>query len=162
MARTAGSGFLSVSQFAAREGVSRARALQWLAEGRIVGARRVGHHWAVPTDATVVRRAPGRPRARSRPDAGRLLREMARKYLWWREPGEAPQPDSVIAQVMELGDYSDVLRLEAALGRERLAGALRNAPPGRLSPRSWAYWHYRLGLAAPGKVPAPPRRRLKT
>lgn len=160
MASDAGSGFLSVSQFAAREGVSRARALQWLASGRIAGARRIGHHWAIPADTAVVRRAPGRPRARARPDAGRLLREMARKYLWWLQPGEAATPDAVIAQVMELGDYGDVLRLEAALGRERLAGALRSAPPGRLSPRSWAYWHYRLGLAAPGRAPKPPRRRF--
>lgn len=160
MASDAGSEFLSVSQFAAREGVSRARALQWLASGRIGGARRIGHHWAVPADAVVVRRAPGRPRVPARPAPDRLLREMAQKYLWWLQPGEAAQPDSVIAQVMELGDYGDALRLEAAFGRERLAGALRGAPPGRLSPRSWAYWHYRLGLAAPGRAPGPPRRRF--
>ena len=161
MAREPDSGFLSVSQFAAREGVSRARALQWLASGRIAGARRIGHHWAIPADAAIVRHAPGRPRKPAQPAADRLLREMARKYLWWLKPGETAQPDSVIAQVMELGDYGDVLRLEAALGRERLAGALRGAAPGRLSPRSWSYWHHRLGLAAPGRVPRPPRRRLE-
>lgn len=161
MVRDAATGMLSVSQFAAREGVSRARALQWLASGRIGGARRIGHQWSIPADAAVFRRSPGRPRARARPDPGRLLREMARKYLWWLQPGEAATPDAVIAQVMELGDYGDVLRLEAALGRERLAGALRRAPPGRLSPRSRTYWHYRLGLAAPGSVPRPAQRRFR-
>ncbi|MBI3069482.1 MAG: hypothetical protein HY323_19160 [Betaproteobacteria bacterium] len=85
---------------------------------------------------------------------------MARKYLWWLKPGEAPKPDATIVQVMELGDHGDVLRLEAALGREPLASALRRAGPGQLSPRSWVYWHYRLGLAEPGRVPRPPRRRF--
>jgi hypothetical protein len=158
MARDAAAGLISVSQLAAREGVSRARALQWIASGRIAGARRVGHHWAIPVDASIIRRAPGRPRAQARPAADRLLREMARKYLWWLKPGEAAHPDAAIVQVMELGDYSDALRLEAALGRIKLASALRRAAPGRLSPRSWAYWHYRLGLAEPGCVPRPPRR----
>lgn len=158
MARGAGAGWLSVSQFAAREGVSRVRVLQWLASGRIGGACRIGHHWAIPVDASVVRRAPGRPRARARPAVERLLREMARKYLWWLGPGEAVRRDAVIVQVMELGDYGDMLRLEAALGRERLASALRSASPGQLSSRSWAYWHYRLGLADPDRVPTPPPR----
>ena len=160
MAQDAGAGWLSVSQFAAREGVSRARALQWLALRRIAGARRIGHHWAIPAGAAIVRRAPGRPRAPARPAAERLLREMARKYVWWLKPGEAARPDAVIAQVMELGDYGDVLRLEAALGSKRLASALQSAGPGQLSPRSWAYWHYRLDLAEPGHAPRPPRRRF--
>jgi hypothetical protein len=162
MVRGAGGGFLSVSQLAAREGVSRARVLQWLAAGRVEGARRIGHHWAIPAGASVVRRKPGRPRRlpRARRVPTRLLGEMARKYLWWHKPGESAEPDRVITQVMELGDYEDILRLESAFGRERLARALQSAAPGRLSPRSWAYWHYRLGLAAPGKAPpSPPRRR---
>lgn len=163
MARDSGAGWLSVSQFAAREGVSRARVLQWLASGRIGGARRIGHHWAVPASAAVVRRPSGRPPAPAppRPAADRLLREMARKYLWWLRPGEAARPDEVITQVMELGDYDDVLRVETALGRQRLASALRGAGPGRLSPRSWTYWHYRLGLTGPGKAPPPPPRRFE-
>jgi hypothetical protein len=70
-------------------------------------------------------------------------------------------PDLAITQTMELGDYEDVLRLEAALGRERLAQALRRAEAGRFSERSWAYWHYRLGLARPGRVPRLPKRRLR-
>lgn len=162
MARSAGDGFLSVSQLAAREGVSRARVLQWLAAGRVEGARRIGHHWAVPAGTSVARRKPGRPRRlpRVRHAPTRLLGEMARKYLWWRKPGESAEPDRVIIQVMELGDYEDIVRIEDVFGRERLARVLRSAAPGRLSPRSWAYWHYRLGLAAPGKaLPPPPRRR---
>jgi hypothetical protein len=154
--------FLSVSQFAAREGVTRARVLQLLAARRLAGARRIGHHWAVPALATIERRAPGRPRGRRPEQRGRLLRAFARKYVWWLSGAEAAaMPDLAITQTMDLGDYEDVLRLEAALGRERLAQALRRAEAGRFSERSWAYWHYRLGLARPGRVPQLPKRRLR-
>lgn len=153
--------FLSVSQFAARERVSRARVLQLLAAGRVSGAQRIGHHWAIPAAASIERLSPGRPRGRRATPASRLLREMARKYIWWRSPAEvAANPDLAITQVMELGDYEDALRLEATFGPARLARALRSAEAGRLSGRAWAYWHYRLGLARPGKVPPLPKRRL--
>ena len=153
---------LSVSQFAAREGVSRARVLQLLAARRIAGANRIGHHWAIPGAARIERRSPGRPRNRRHAPAGRLLRDLARKYVWWLSPAELEaRPELAITQTMELGTFEDQRRLEAALGRERLAQALRRAEAGRLSERSWAYWHYRLGLARPGHVPPLPRRRLR-
>ena len=83
------SAFLSVSQFAAREGVSRPRVLQWLAAQRIPGALRVGHLWAVPAGATVTRRAAGRPVAGESASAQRLLAGLAKKYLWWLASGDA-------------------------------------------------------------------------
>ena len=73
----------------------------------------------------------------------------------------AARPDLAITQTMELGDFEDQRRLEASLGRDALAQALRGAGAGRLSARSWAYWHYRLGLAKPGRIPPLPRRRLR-
>ena len=86
---------------------------------------------------------------------------MARKYVWWLRPAEAlEQPFRVVSQVMELGDYDDVCRVETALGRKALVSALRQAEPGRFSPPSWAYWHYRLRLARPGAVPPLPRRAI--
>ena len=152
---------LSVSQFAAREGVSRARVLQLLAARRIAGARRIGHHWTIPAGSAIERRPPGRPRGRRAEPAGRLLRELARKYVWWGAPTEAESRTGlVVTQTMELGDYEDQRRLEVALGRERLVEALRGAGAGRFSARSWTYWHYRLGLAKPGRVPPMPRRTL--
>jgi len=152
---------LSVSQFATREGVSRVRVLQLLAARRITGARRIGHHWTIPAAAVIERRPPGRPRGRPPEPAARLLRELARKYVWWLSPREVgARPDLAVTQTMDLGDFEDQRRLEAALGRERLAQGLHRAEAGRLSPRSWAYWHYRLGLAGPGRVPPLPRRRL--
>jgi hypothetical protein len=87
---------------------------------------------------------------------------MAKKYVWWLSPAKAMQrPDVVAIQVMELGDYDDMCRFEAALGRDALARALARPEAARLSARSWAYWHYRLGLARPGRVPKQPRRSLR-
>jgi hypothetical protein len=161
MARHGGESLLSVSQFAAREGVSRARVLQLLAARRIAGARRTGHQWAIPAAARLERRRPGRPRRRPALSGESVLRRMARKYVWWLTPSEALARQHLVAsQVMNLGDYGDVRALEGALGRERLAQALRAAGPGRFTPRSWNWWHYRLGLARPGRVPPLPRRAL--
>jgi hypothetical protein len=81
--------------------------------------------------------------------------------VWWLSSREVgARPDLAITQTMDLGDFEDQRRLEAALGRQRLAQVLQRAEAGRLSARSWAYWHYRLGLARPGRVPPRPRRSL--
>ena len=118
--------------------------------------------WAIPAVSVIDRRRPGRPRGRQRESAARLLRELAGKYVWWLSPGDvAARPDLAITQTMELGDFDDQRRLEATFGRDRLADVLRGAQAGRLSARSWTYWHYRLGLARSGKVPPLPRRQLR-
>lgn len=88
-----------------------------------------------------------------------ILRQFAAKYIWWKTPGEALQyPDRVIAQVMDIGDYDDVQKLVARVGDEYLRRVLVRAEIGQFSARSWAYWHYRLGLATPGKVLPMPLR----
>ena len=134
--------------------------LQLLAAHRLPGARKVGHHWIIPAAAAIVRRSPGRPR-RQQPADQRLLRSLARRYVWWLSPAEAlTRPDFVATQIMEMGDYDDVLELEAALGSEALVRALRGAGAGRLSERSWIYWHHRLGLAG-RRIPPLPRRTLR-
>lgn len=116
---------------------------------------------ATRSAAPIERRPPDTPRGRRPEPAARLLREMASKYVWWRPLAEvAANPDLAITQVIELGDYEDVLRVEAAFGHARLAQALQGAEACRFSERSWTYWHYRLGLARPGKVPPLPRRRF--
>jgi hypothetical protein len=56
------------------------------------------------------------------------------------------QPDRVIAQVLEFGDFDSVLR---------------RAQPGWFSPRSWSYWHLKLGLSASGAVPPLPQGGLE-
>lgn len=88
------------------------------------------------------------------------LKQFAAKYVWWKTPEVAVrQPERVVAQVMNIGDYDDVQLLAAHVGDDYLHEVLTRAEIGQFNARSWAYWHYRLGLAKPGRVPAMPRRR---
>jgi hypothetical protein len=89
-----------------------------------------------------------------------LIACLGKKYMWWPAVGPAGHSeDRIIAQVMDIGTYADILRVEATLGRERLAEVMRHAEPGWIGARSWDFWRGRLlaqaGLATPE---GPPRR----
>lgn len=89
------------------------------------------------------------------------LKPLASKYIWWKTPEEAVvMPERVIAQVMNIGDYSDVQALASQVGDKVLRDVLTHAEAGQFNERSWAYWHYRLGLSSVGHVPALPVRRF--
>ena len=89
------------------------------------------------------------------------LKELARKYVWWKSPDEALRaPQRVIAQVMNVGDYDDVQMLASQLGPDARRETLNHAEAGQFDKRSWTYWHYRLGLADLGEVPPLPSRTL--
>jgi hypothetical protein len=101
----------------------------------------------------------------AKPNAARLdplaARRLAGKYLWWMSPEEAlKDQERLVAQVMTLGTFEDVRRIETELGDEYLRSVVKGARPGRFDDKAWTYWHYRLGLAEPGKVPALPQRRF--
>ncbi len=90
-----------------------------------------------------------------------LLTPCARKYVWWMTSEEAiTMPERIVAHVMNIGDYYDVQALATLVGDDYLRTVLRWAEIGQFTPRSWAYWHYRLGLAAPNQVPTMPERIL--
>lgn len=89
------------------------------------------------------------------------LKPLASKYIWWKTPEEAVvMPERVIAQVMNIGDYSDVQVLVSQVGDEVLREVLTHAEAGQFNERSWAYWHYRLGLAGMDNLPPMPVRRF--
>ena len=90
-----------------------------------------------------------------------VLKSLASKYIWWKTPDEAvSMPERVIAQVMNIGDYTDVQTLATQVGDDVLREVLSRAEAGQFNERSWAYWHYRLGLASVDRVPALPVRRF--
>ena len=90
------------------------------------------------------------------PDAETFLRAMARRYVWDQSEAEALAfSDRIIRRVMDLGSIDDAFDLEPILGRERLAEVLRISPAGAMRPRSWSFWHHRLGLIAPTEKPPP-------
>lgn len=63
-----------------------------------------------------------------------------------------------MAQVMEMGTFQDILVLEQVFGTSGLIRVLHAAEAGWFSPRSWHFWHYRLGMAKCGDVPPLPER----
>lgn len=101
------------------------------------------------------------PRGVVRQPDREVLKHYAAKYIWWKTPDEAIEiPERVVAQVMNIGDYDDVQALADALGDDYLRHVIEHAEPGMFSQKSWAYWHYRLGLSKPGQVPPMPQRRV--
>jgi hypothetical protein len=95
------------------------------------------------------------------PETLDALKDLAAKYIWWKTADEAvAMPDRVIAQVMDIGDYTDVQALVSLVGDDTLRRVLTEAEPGVFRDRSWAYWHYRLGLASLGNLPPRPARRF--
>ena len=94
-------------------------------------------------------------------EALELLRELAKSYVWWKSPEEAlKHPELIVSQVMNIGDYSDVQKMDSLINKEYLRQVILQADAGQFDKRSWHYWHYRLGLAAPGNVPPLPERNL--
>jgi hypothetical protein len=103
------------------------------------------------------RNAASEPRPQPTAQALACLRKQAARYVWWKTPEAAMEfPGRVAAQVMNLGDYQDVVEVIEAAGEDYLRDVLENAEAGQLDARSWHYWHYRLGLAEYGKKPVPP------
>ena len=95
-------------------------------------------------------------------ERARALIALSTRYCWDSIPAAAPsEPERVILRTMDVGAWEDVLELECVFGRRRLVAVLRGASAGALTPRSWSFWHYRLGLAD-SDTPPPPRpvRRL--
>ena len=90
-----------------------------------------------------------------------FFKTLAAKYLWWVTPDDAiNHPERIIIQVMNIGDFNDVTAVMKTVGEEQARELLIHAEAGQFSPRSWHYWHYRLGLAKPGCVPPMPIRRV--
>jgi hypothetical protein len=89
------------------------------------------------------------------------LGRWATKYVRWKASDEAlAHPERIVAQIMNIGDYDDVRALLKLLGEEYLRAVLQGAEAGEFNERSWVYWHYRLGVSEPGKVPTLPERRV--
>ena len=92
----------------------------------------------------------------------KMLSRLVARYLWWKPVDEVTDfSNQLIAQVMNIGDFADVNAMAKTVGDDRLRSVLTNAEAGQFTPRSWAYWHYRLGLAQVDKVPPLPARNLQ-
>lgn len=104
---------------------------------------------------------PGRPEHLQQGERGREFERLAATYSWDMRIDEARHwPYRLIRRVMDVGTLDDIVSMEASFGRDELANALATAEAGALRPKSWTFWHYRLGLVQPGAAcPSMPTRR---
>lgn len=87
---------------------------------------------------------------------------LALRYSWDLPlPQARDRPDRLLRRVMDMGLLDDLIAMEQCFGRDRLRTALATAEAGALRPKSWAWWHYRLGIVEPHSAPPPlPARRF--
>ena len=63
-----------------------------------------------------------------------IINSLASRYIWWKSPEEAAlMTERVIAQVMNIGDYADVLKLVNAVGEDVLRDVWENAQAGQFN-----------------------------
>jgi hypothetical protein len=87
-----------------------------------------------------------------------FLFDMAKRYIWWKTPDEAIlHPQRVLAQVMNIGVWDDLCKLDTLFPRQELIDVLERAEIGQFNARSWHFWHCRL---LDGEVPPMPERIL--
>jgi hypothetical protein len=87
-----------------------------------------------------------------------FLAALAARYIWWRS-APSPSDDRIIAQVISIGTYDDIRRLEAAFSPDELRGVMLRAAPGWISDRSWSFYRGRLQHRGVGPIPEEPPRR---
>jgi hypothetical protein len=84
-----------------------------------------------------------------------FLSDVSPRYVWWKTKEESLEnPNFIITQIMNIGDYKDIEILTSIFSKDTLVFALKNASPSNLTDKSWTYWHYRLGLT-PIEQPVP-------
>jgi hypothetical protein len=88
-----------------------------------------------------------------------FLLDMAKRYIWWKTPNEVIlHPQRVLAQVMNLGVWGDLCKLDALFSEQELLDVLKRAEAGWLNERSWYFWHCCLMFGEevppmPGRAP---------
>lgn len=79
---------------------------------------------------------------------------MARKYVWWQPPERTLTDRPLfLAQMMNLGTADDLRWLLSLVSDSELREVLRDPPVGIFNPRSWSFWHLRLGLTPTPELP---------
>jgi len=77
---------------------------------------------------------------------------IARRVCWWQSGDETlANTPRFLCQVMVFGTWDDTCFVFDHFGEAAFRDALRSAPPGLFTGRSWHYWHHRLRL-----LPVPP------
>lgn len=90
------------------------------------------------------------------PEQAREFERLARIYSWDMRLSEAKNwPYRLLRRVMDIGTLEDIVSMERFFGHDVLREALKGTEAGGMRPKSWTFWHYRLGIVPP-EAPCPP------
>lgn len=82
------------------------------------------------------------------------LAKVAQRVVWFEPPDEAlADPIRFVTYAMTYGTHDDMNVIRRYLSDAELREVLSHAPPGIFDPRSWAYWHLKLGQYPPPPLP---------
>lgn len=82
------------------------------------------------------------------------IEALSRRILWFEPPEVAlTNTNRFIAYAMRYGTHHDMELIRRYVDDNQLRDALKAAPPGVIDPRSWAYWHVKLGIFPPPEMP---------
>lgn len=82
------------------------------------------------------------------------LAKVAQRVVWFEQPEEAlADPIRFVTYAMTYGTHDDMNVIRRYLSDDELWEVLTHAPPGIFDPRSWAYWHLKLGRYPPPPLP---------
>jgi hypothetical protein len=86
-------------------------------------------------------------------NAGRIV-DLAKRYFWWNSANESGHTlPRMIAQIMRLGSYDDILNLEGIAAPDVLGDVMRNSAAGWFDDRSWDFWRGRLSHSGVRDIP---------
>jgi hypothetical protein len=84
-----------------------------------------------------------------------LTRDVARRIIWFEPPDQAlVDPIRFMAYAMTYARHEDMRLIRNYVSDEDIREALDSALPGIIDPRSWAYWHLKMGRYPPPPLPA--------
>jgi len=84
------------------------------------------------------------------------IERIARRVKWWEPAQETlSEQDDFLCRVMTFGTWDDLEYVDGVYGQDAFRHALDHCRPGVMDPRSWNYWHVRLGT---GAIPPMPQR----
>jgi len=79
---------------------------------------------------------------------------VARRVIWFEPPATAlADPVRFMACAMSHATPEDMRIIRRYVSDEDFREALDHAPPGIIDPRSWNYWHLKLGRYPPPPLP---------
>lgn len=74
------------------------------------------------------------------------MRAVAQRVIWFEPPEQAlADPVRFLAYAMTYATHEDMQTIRRHVTDDELREALDKAPPGIIDPRSWSYWHLKLG-----------------